>query len=166
MASAETGARGPSQHRLLSHFDANAFSGRIERGYCYVAPMMGGVGLTAFAAAKVTAFDQPLAGASTFALNYGLGTVLRAERCNPDSARLRGVGEQFRHRPFDCGHVPDAARCIVRGERCRAGKRRSACHHRCRSAWLNGFSLATTFEGEFSDATRSHAGKGVFRYAW
>jgi hypothetical protein len=29
--------------------------------------------------------------------------------------------------------------------------------------WLNGFSLAATFEGEFSDVTRSYAGKGV---AW
>jgi hypothetical protein len=25
--------------------------------------------------------------------------------------------------------------------------------------WLNGFSLAATFEGEFSDVTRSYAGK-------
>ncbi len=31
---------------------------------------------------------------------------------------------------------------------------------------LNGFSLAATFEGEFSDVTRSYAGKGVARYAW
>jgi hypothetical protein len=31
--------------------------------------------------------------------------------------------------------------------------------------WLNGFSLAATFEGEFSDVTRSYAGKGVARYA-
>jgi hypothetical protein len=28
--------------------------------------------------------------------------------------------------------------------------------------WLNGFSVAATFEGEFSDVT----GKGVVRYAW
>jgi uncharacterized protein with beta-barrel porin domain len=32
--------------------------------------------------------------------------------------------------------------------------------------WLNGFSLAGTFEGEFSNVTRSYAGKGVVRYAW
>ena len=31
---------------------------------------------------------------------------------------------------------------------------------------LNGFSLAATFEGEFSNVTRSYAGKGVARYAW
>ena len=32
--------------------------------------------------------------------------------------------------------------------------------------WLNGVSLAATFEGEFSDVTRSYAGKGVARYTW
>jgi uncharacterized protein with beta-barrel porin domain len=32
--------------------------------------------------------------------------------------------------------------------------------------WLNGWSAAGTFEGEFSDATRSYAGKGVVRYQW
>jgi uncharacterized protein with beta-barrel porin domain len=32
--------------------------------------------------------------------------------------------------------------------------------------WINGWSAAATFEGEFSDVTRSYAGKGVVRYAW
>jgi uncharacterized protein with beta-barrel porin domain len=32
--------------------------------------------------------------------------------------------------------------------------------------WLNGVSLAAPFEGEFSDVTRSYAGKGVARYQW
>jgi uncharacterized protein with beta-barrel porin domain len=32
--------------------------------------------------------------------------------------------------------------------------------------WLNGWSAAGTFEGEFSNVTRSYAGKGVLRYAW
>jgi uncharacterized protein with beta-barrel porin domain len=32
--------------------------------------------------------------------------------------------------------------------------------------WLNRFSLAGSFEGEFSDSTRSYAGKGTVRYAW
>ena len=30
--------------------------------------------------------------------------------------------------------------------------------------WLNGFSLAAIFEGEFSDVSRSYAGKGVALY--
>ncbi len=32
--------------------------------------------------------------------------------------------------------------------------------------WLNGWSAAATFEGEFSNVTQSYAGKGVVRYAW
>ena len=32
--------------------------------------------------------------------------------------------------------------------------------------WTNNWSVAATFEGEFSDVTRSYAGKGVVRYAW
>ena len=32
--------------------------------------------------------------------------------------------------------------------------------------WSNGFSLATTFEGEFAGNVTSYAGKGVARYTW
>ena len=32
--------------------------------------------------------------------------------------------------------------------------------------FVSGISLAATFEGEFSDVTRSYAGKGVVRYQW
>jgi uncharacterized protein with beta-barrel porin domain len=32
--------------------------------------------------------------------------------------------------------------------------------------WLNGWSAAATFEGEFSNVTSSYAGKGVVRYNW
>jgi uncharacterized protein with beta-barrel porin domain len=32
--------------------------------------------------------------------------------------------------------------------------------------WRNGWSAAGTFEGEFSNVTRSYAGKAVLRYTW
>jgi uncharacterized protein with beta-barrel porin domain len=32
--------------------------------------------------------------------------------------------------------------------------------------WLNGWSAAASFEGEFSTVTRSYAGKGAVRYEW
>jgi hypothetical protein len=32
--------------------------------------------------------------------------------------------------------------------------------------WLNGWSVAGIFEGQFSNVTNSYAGKGVVRYAW
>jgi uncharacterized protein with beta-barrel porin domain len=32
--------------------------------------------------------------------------------------------------------------------------------------WLNGFSLAATFEGEFSGNVTGYAGKGIVHYGW
>ena len=32
--------------------------------------------------------------------------------------------------------------------------------------WRNDFAIGATFEGEFSNVTRSHAGKGIVRYVW
>jgi len=32
--------------------------------------------------------------------------------------------------------------------------------------WTNGWSTAATFEGEFSNVSRSNAGRGVVRYSW
>ena len=32
--------------------------------------------------------------------------------------------------------------------------------------WLNGWSAAGTFEGQFSNVTTSYAGKGIVRYNW
>jgi uncharacterized protein with beta-barrel porin domain len=63
--------------RLHAEFNANAFSGRLEGGYRFVAPVMGGFGITPYAAGQFTTFDLPayaeqaLVGANTFALAYG-----------------------------------------------------------------------------------------------
>jgi uncharacterized protein with beta-barrel porin domain len=32
--------------------------------------------------------------------------------------------------------------------------------------WISNWSVAVTFEGEFSSVTSSYAGKGVVRYTW
>jgi hypothetical protein len=32
--------------------------------------------------------------------------------------------------------------------------------------YLNGWILAATFDGEFSNVTQSYAGKGVVKYTW
>jgi uncharacterized protein with beta-barrel porin domain len=66
--------------RLHAEFNANAFSGRVEGGYRFVAPWMG-VGITPYAAGQFTTFDLPayaeqaLSGASTFALAYASKSV-------------------------------------------------------------------------------------------
>jgi hypothetical protein len=32
--------------------------------------------------------------------------------------------------------------------------------------WCSGFSIGAALEGEFSNVTRSYAGKGIVRYVW
>src|SRR6202035_1029138 len=66
---------------LRAEFDANAFSGRLEGGYRFVAPWVGGIGITPYAAAQFTAFDLPanaeqaIAGSNAFALAYNAKDV-------------------------------------------------------------------------------------------
>ena len=45
--------------QLRAEFNANAFSGRVEGGYRFVSPWVGGIGLTPYAAAQFTTFDLP-----------------------------------------------------------------------------------------------------------
>ena len=98
--------------QLRAQFNANAFSGRVEGGYRFVTPWMGGIGLTPYAAGQLTTFDLPayaesvVSGANTFALTYGAKNVtatrselgLRTDksfaigRCDPDAARPRRLG--------------------------------------------------------------------------
>jgi uncharacterized protein with beta-barrel porin domain len=172
--------------RLRAEFDANAWSGRAEGGYRFVAPWAGGIGVTPYAAAQFTTFDLPgyaeqvLSGAGTFALAYGSKSVtdtrsefgIRTDKsfAMPDSVlTLRGrfawahdynpdrsIAATFQALPgasFVTGgaaQASDAALATASVER----------------KWTNGFSLAGTFEGEFSNVTRSYAGKAVARYAW
>ena len=172
--------------RLRAQFNANAFSGRVEGGYRFVAPWMGGVGITPYTAEQFTTFDLPayaeqvLSGANTFALAYAAKSVtatrselgLRADKSfampnailtlrgrlawahdfNPD----RTIGATFQTLPGasfvvnGAVQASDAALTTASAE----------------MKWLNGWSAAATFEGEFSEVTRSYAGKGVVRYAW
>jgi autotransporter-associated beta strand protein len=172
--------------QLQARFNANAFSGRVEGGYRFVTPWIGGIGITPYAAAQFTTFDLPayaeqvLSGANTFALAYGPKSVtdtrselgLRSDKSfampngvltlrgrlawahdyNPD----RSIGATFQSLPgasFTVGgaaQAADAALTSVSIER----------------KWINGWSAAATFEGEFSNVTASYAGKAVVRYAW
>ena len=65
--------------------------------------------------------------------------------------------------------APPSRRCPARASSSTARRRRSDSALTTASAevkWINGWSAAATFEGEFSEVTRSYAGKGVVRYAW
>ncbi|SDM91978.1 autotransporter outer membrane beta-barrel domain-containing protein [Afipia sp. GAS231] len=172
--------------RLRAEFKANAWSGRVEGGYRFVTPWIGGIGVTPYAAGQFTTFDLPayaeraIVGANTFALAYGSKSVtdtrselgLRTDKSyavqdgiftlrgrfawahdfNPD----RAIGATFQTLPGasfvvnGAAQAHDSALTTVSAE----------------MKWMNGWSAAATFEGEFSEVTRSYAGKGVVRYAW
>jgi uncharacterized protein with beta-barrel porin domain len=172
--------------QLQARFNANAFSGRIEGGYRFVSPWIGGVGLTPYAAGQFTTFDLPayaesaLAGTNGFALAYGSQSVtdtrselgLRADKSfalpnailtlrgraawahdfNPD----RTIAATFQTLP--------GASFVVNGAAQASDSALTTASAEIK--WLNGWSAAATFEGEFSEVTRSYAGKGVVRYNW
>jgi uncharacterized protein with beta-barrel porin domain len=169
--------------QLRARFNANAFSGRVETGYRFVTPVMG---VTPYAAGQFTTFDLPsyaegaVSGASTFALAYGAKSVtdtrselgIRTDRswAMQDSIlTLRGR--------VAWAHDYDPDRSIATtfqtlpGASFVANGAAQASDSALTTAsaeikWINGWSAAATFEGEFSDVTRSYSGKGVVRYAW
>jgi uncharacterized protein with beta-barrel porin domain len=169
--------------QLRARFNANAFSGRLEDGYRFATMWMG---ITPYAAAQFTTFDLPayaeqaLVGANTFALAYNAKSVtdtrtevgLRTDKswAMPDSIfTLRGrfawahdynpdraIGATFQTLPGASFAVNGAAQAHDSALTTASAEVK----------WINGWSAAATFEGEFSDVTRSYAGKGVVRYAW
>jgi uncharacterized protein with beta-barrel porin domain len=167
--------------RLHAEFNANAWSGRVEGGYRFVTPWLGGFGVTPYAAAQFTTFDLPayaesvVSGSNNFALAYDARSVtdsrselgIRTEKAfaltlrgrtawahdyDPD----RSIGAVFQTLP--------GASFVVNGAAQAPDSLQSGWSAEIR--WLNGFSLAANFESEYSSVTRSYAGRGIFRYTW
>ncbi|OKO77078.1 membrane protein [Bradyrhizobium sp. AS23.2] len=169
--------------RLRAEFNANAYSGRLEGGYRFVTQ---GVGLSPYAAGQFTTFDLPayaeqaVAGASIFALAYGAKSVTdtRSElglRADKSLAMPNGVltlrGRLAWAHDFNPDRSVAATFQTLPGASFVANGAALASDSALTTAsiemkWLNGWSAAGTFEGEFSNVTRSYAGKGVVRYAW
>ncbi|MEH2513602.1 uncharacterized protein with beta-barrel porin domain [Nitrobacteraceae bacterium AZCC 1564] len=171
---------------LRANFNANAYSGRIELGHRFLTPWFGGLGVSPYAAAQVTAFELPsyaeraVSGASTFALNYGADTAtssrtelgLRTDKSYAlDGAVLTLRGRAAWAHDFNPDRAVTAtfqtlpgASFVVNGAALASDSALTTASAEVR--WLNGWSVAATFEGEFSDVTRSYAGKGVLRYNW
>jgi uncharacterized protein with beta-barrel porin domain len=169
--------------QLQAKFNTNAFSGRAEGGYRFVTSWMG---VTAYAAAQITVFDLPpyaeqaTVGSNNFALAYGAKDVTdtRSElgvRIDKSFVRSNAVltlrGRLAWAHDFDPDRSIDAtfqtlpgASFVVNGARHAADSALTTASAEWK--WLNGWSAAAIFEGEFSDVTRSYAGKGVVRYAW
>nr|WP_234827057.1 autotransporter-associated beta strand repeat-containing protein [Rhodopseudomonas palustris] len=172
--------------QLRADFNAHAYSARVEAGHRWVAPALGGVGLTPYAAAQVTAFDLPayaeraVGGSSVFALDYAAKTVtstrselgLRSDRSFAlDGALLTLRGRAAWAHEFDVERSVTATFQALPGASFVVGGARPARDAALTTVsaevnWLNGFSVAAAFEGEFSDVSRSYAGKGVLRYSW
>ncbi len=168
---------------LQARFRAETFSARFEGGYRFATPF---AGLTPYVAAQAISFNLPayaeqvLAGTGTFALNYGAQTTtatrtelgLRSDKSFAvqngiftlrgraawahDYNNDRAVTAVFQTLP-GASFVVNGARANPDGALVSAG---------AEMKWLSGFSLAATFEGEFSGNVTSYAGKGVAKYTW
>jgi len=169
--------------KLHAQFNANAVSGRVEGGIRFATPWMG---VTPYAAGQFTTFllpaygEQALVGSNAFALNYAAKDVtavrselgVRTDRSFAlESAILTLRGRFAWAHDFNTDRNVTAvfqalpgASFVVGGA---AQARESALTTvSAEMKWLNGWSTAATFEGEFSDISRSYAGKGVVRYTW
>jgi uncharacterized protein with beta-barrel porin domain len=169
--------------RLRAQFNANAWSGRVEGGYRFVAY---GIGLTPYAAGQFTTFELPaymeqvVSGANTFALAYNAKSVtasrselgVRSDRSFAvQDAILTLRGRAAWAHDFNADRSVSAtfqtlpgASFVVNGAALAHDAALTTASAELK--WLNGFSLAGTFEGEFSAVTNSYAGKLRAGYAW
>jgi uncharacterized protein with beta-barrel porin domain len=169
--------------RLRAEFNANAWSGRIEGGYRFATPWLG---LTPYAAGQFTVLSLPayaeqvLVGPGTFALNYAAKDVTAARtelglRTDKSWAVPNGIltlrGRAAWAHDFNTDRnvtalfqtLPGAAFVVNGAAQAHDSALVSAS---VEMKWLNGWSVAATFEGQFSDVTNSYAGKGIVRYSW
>ena len=170
--------------QLRARFNANAWSGRVEAGYRFVAPCDGrGSRLTPPGSSPLS-ICRPMRKAWSPAPHL-CARLWRQERhrcpqrtrpphrqilCDADGIlTLRGrVAWAHDYDPDRCDRrdLPDAAwrHFVVNGAAQAATRRWSRPPPKSNGSTAG--PPAATFEGEFSDVTRSYAGKGVVRYAW
>lgn len=168
---------------LEGRFRANSFSGRFEGGYRFATAL---IGLTPYAAVQAINFslpayvEQSLTGGGLFALNYAAQstTDTRSElglRADRSLAMTDGVltlrGRLAWAHDYNSNRAVNAifqalpgASFVVNGAR--PDPDSALVSAGAEQKWLNGISLAATFEGEFSGNVTSYAGKGVARYQW
>ncbi|WP_246801397.1 autotransporter outer membrane beta-barrel domain-containing protein [Bradyrhizobium genosp. L] len=171
---------------LRAQFNANAWSGRIEGGYRFVAPIIGGIGITPYAAGQFVSFELPnymeqaIVGLNTFALGYSAKTATdtRSElgaRTDKSFAMQNGVLTLRGRLAWAHDYDPDrsvlatfqtlpGASFVVNGATHAADSALTSASAEWK--WTNGWSAAATFDGEFSNVSNSYAGKGVVRYTW
>lgn len=173
-------------NQLRAEFNANSWSGRVEGGYRLVSPATFGVGITPYAAAKFVTLDLPsyaeqaVVGSNMFALAYDAKDVTdpRTELgFRTDKSWAVGDGFLTLRSRFAWSHDFDPNRSVATtfeslpGASFVVNGAAQAANSALTTAslemkWHNGWSIAGTFEGEFSNVTNSYAGKGVLRYTW
>lgn len=173
----------PGADQLQGRFKADTFSARFEGGYRVTTPL---IGITPYAAAQVTNFNLPnysevsLNGGGLFALNYASQSVTdtRSElglRTDKSYAMQNGVltvrGRAAWAHDYNPSRAVTAlfqtlpgAGFVVNGARVDADS--ALVSGSAEMKWLSGFSIAGTFDGEFSGNLSSYSGKGVFKYSW
>lgn len=172
--------------RLRANFATNTLAGRVESGYRLVAPYAGGVGVTPYAAAQVTSLWLPsyservMSGTNTFALSYASKDVTNTRtelglRTDKSFAMTDGVltlrGRAAWAHDFNPDRAASATFQALPGATFVVNGALQAANSALASAsaemnWINGWSIAGTFDGEFSNVSRSYTGKGAIRYRW
>ncbi|MES5483380.1 autotransporter domain-containing protein [Bradyrhizobium sp. INPA03-11B] len=172
--------------QLRAEFNANAWSGRLEGGYRFVAPWIGGVGITLYAAGQFTSFELPayaervISGLPNFALSYAGRSVtdprselgLRTDKSFPVQDGILTLRTRFAWaHDYNPNRLAAATFQALPGTSFVVNGAAQASDSALTTAslemnWRNGWSASATFEGEFSNVTSSYAGKGVVRYQW
>jgi uncharacterized protein with beta-barrel porin domain len=169
--------------RLRAEFKANAWSGRLEAGTRF---LVQGFGLSPYAGGQFTTFDLPnyaetaIVGTDMFALAYNSKSVteprselgLRTDKSFAVQDRVLTLrGRAAWAHDFNPGRSISAtfqtlpgAGFVVNGAALASDSALATASAEMK--WLNGWTTAATFEGEFSSVTRSYAGKAVARYQW
>lgn len=169
--------------QLQGRFKADTFSARFEGGYRFTTPL---IGITPYAAAQVTNFNLPnysevsLNAGGLFALNYAAQSLTdtRSElglRTDKSYAMQNGVLTLRSRAAWAHDYNPSRAvtalfqalpgtSFVVNGARVDADS--ALVSASAEMKWLSGFSIAGTFDGEFSGNVTSYSGKGVFKYSW
>jgi autotransporter-associated beta strand protein len=151
--------------QLRAEFNANAWSGRLEGGYRFVAPWTGGIGITPYATFAVAYGAKAVTDArselgirtdKSFALSTGILTLRSRVAWAHDYDPGRSIAATFEALP--------GASFVVNGAAQASDSALTTASAELN--WMNGWSAGATFEGEFSAVTSSYAGKGVVRYTW
>ena len=169
---------------LRGRFNANALSGRLEGGYRVAGAIMD---VTPYAAGQFISYhlpsyaEQVASGANTFVLAYSGKDVtasrtelgVRTERVfAQDNASLLTLrGRLAWAHDFNTDRNLQAVFVTLPGSAFTVNGAQASANTALTSlsaeiAWRSGWAVSATFDGQFSDTTKSYAGKGVVRYAW